>query len=451
MKNKRKILQNSIISIFIVVFIIILFYFLITFYIIPNDFDLPVILLIGFAIIIIITFYCIINVGHGTGRNNIVFSFKGLSENSIKIILMLLMAITIFIPPVSFSTTIIDWNQIGFFNYFRSIIFLIGIAFLPGSAIYNIILPKDTLHQRFNVKPFLLKITLYPILSFTFLELYTFILNLLGLFREYFIYFLFLAIVILFIIDILVQKHRKINYFKMYLINIKISKFSFLTLLISFGVVIIAMGINISSKYSIPGDNWRAIGYALNIGGSDWAQFYTTGAYWGYLSFSLSILSGIPYVNINAMLFPFLYLSVISTYLFMKAILHNLKEIYSVLSTILVISFSELFFFNFNSNLGQGSIPWVTFDSLFFFRYKSFAFVLFLISMALFIITAKTSENLEKKPIYRMKNFIYIILGSFFLVQCSIHYFLPIIPGISLIFIYCFFSKRKIYNLQLFL
>ncbi|GAJ23098.1 unnamed protein product, partial [marine sediment metagenome] len=102
----------------------------------------------------------------------------------------------------------------------------------------------------------------------------------------------------------------------------------------------------------------------------------------------------------------FIYLFVTTLYLLMKAILHDFKEIYIVFSTILVVTFSELFYI-FNTNLTQAKYGFssLIFDGILNFRFKSFAIFLVLISMALFVITAKTSKNLEEKIFFRTEKF----------------------------------------------
>lgn len=60
----------------------------------------------------------------------------------------------------------------------------------------------------------------------------------------------------------------------------------------------------------IPGDTYRGIVYANFIGQNNKDLFFKYGLskiYWGYVSFALSVLCGIFYVNVNAMLFPYLY------------------------------------------------------------------------------------------------------------------------------------------------
>ncbi len=452
MRNKINIFRNFIVVAFVASFIIAYFLFLINLYIIPNNYELPIVSLIGFAIIIIGIFYFFINLSHGNESNETLFNFKILNENSIKIILMSLMVITFFIPPISFSDAMINWEHIGFFNHFRAIIFLIGGAFLPGACIFKILLPNSTLHEKFHVEPFLLKITIYPLLSFTFLGGYTFILDRFGLLREFFAIVLFITIILLFVFDFLIQKLRDNDEIKLNTTELKLSKYTSLIIFIAIGIIIVAIGIFFSFKYVMPIDNWRGIEYAYYIGRPDtthWDLFRMYTTYWGYISFSLSTLCGIPYFNIYAILFPFLYLFITSIYLLTKALLYNFKEIYAVLSTIFIVIFSNLFYI-INLSIGHIEATFIG-AGIFYFNFRSYAYFSLFLSMALFIIIARTSNVLETKPNFKTERLLITFFAALFLLQSYMTYFLPTIAGISLTFIYCIFSKKKSQDFKLFL
>lgn len=232
LRENRSILQKSVIFLFIFVFIVAFLLFLTQIYIKPfNYFDrMPFLLYIGFAIIIVVFFsFMIFELDN---ENKRLLKFRFLSENSIKIILMIIMSITIFIPPISFTTTVIDWNQVGIFNYFRAISFLIGCLFLPGANLFKIFFPKNTFHERFKVEPFIIKITLYPLLSLMFLGISVLILDQIGLLvRELFILILYLLILVLFLIDLIIQKMRDIN-IEIKIVEINISKYTFMILIV---------------------------------------------------------------------------------------------------------------------------------------------------------------------------------------------------------------------------
>lgn len=428
-----------------------MFFFL--FYIIPYEYNVSIILFFGFAVVII-GFFFFINLNHDKDENDS-FSFKFLSEGTIKIILMVLICISLFIKPILSPTTVILWNQVSPLNYIRAFISIIGCTFIPGAGIYNIFFPNSELHKRFDIEPFLLKISLYPLLSFLFIGLSVLFLDQIGLIRSLFEFVLFLLIMGLFLSDFIIQEIRK-NKIRIDLINITISRYSIIILLISFGVLLISLGVHIGMNYLIPGDSWiglaaaNYIGYA-NLSPIEWGQ--TNGYYpifWSYIIFGLSILSGLPYVNTNALLAPFCYLFITCVYLLMRAILLEFKKFYATFSTILISIFSGLFYIS--SDLGHGNVPGLIYVGVFYFIYKTYAFLLFFIAIALFILLSKT-ENIEneiKFSYIKNKNIKFFILISLFLVSSFMLYVLPLIIGLIIIFLYCFFSDDRVKNFRLF-
>ncbi|GAH01348.1 unnamed protein product, partial [marine sediment metagenome] len=110
----RHFIRKSIIVIAISFVIILYFTFLINSYITPNNYDVSILLLLGFALIIFGIFYFFLKID---SQNKIIVKIKFLDEDSITTILMILMVIAIFIPPVSFSNLIIAWDNIPILNY----------------------------------------------------------------------------------------------------------------------------------------------------------------------------------------------------------------------------------------------------------------------------------------------------------------------------------------------
>ena len=440
---KKKILKNSLITYFIFIFIVFYFLFLSSLYIVPNNyFNISPILLIGFATVIIGVFLFFILMTNND--NNVSFNFKLLSEDSIKIILIIFMCISFFIPPISSTKTIIDWHLVNIFNYFRGFSFLLGCAFLPGSNLYKIFFSKNSLHERFKVEPFIIKITLYPLLSFIFIGISVLILDQIGLFiRELFSVFLFLLILILFFSDLIIQKIRKEN-LKLDSVKINISKGTAIILIVALGILLISLGIHFQHKYLIRGDSYVGLSPAMYIGKLDitpmeYGKNISYPIFWGYIIFGLSVLSGLPYINLNAILAPFCYLLVTTLYLLFKAVLNHSKEKYIVLSTILASIFSGLFYIP--SDLG--SISNMTFSTQFYFIFKSFSFCLLFFAIAIFIIITTNYEGAQKKKIYKTEIFKFLNLTSLFLIISFMLYMFPLIIGISFIFLYCLFSDKK--------
>ena len=432
----KRIFRNSLIFIFIFVFIILYFQILIQTYIIPNNYEISIVLLLGFVIIIIGIFYFFLKIDF---YNKIVASVKILNENLTKTILIILMTITIFIPSVSFSDVIIVWNEIPPLNYVRGCVFLIGALFIPGACIFNLILPKSTIHERLNVKPFLVKITIYPIISLTFLGSITLILDFLGLPRLSFIPFLFFSIIFLYLLDVFFQK-LNVYELKNKITEIKISRYTFLILFIGLGITIIALGIQLSSNYLIAGDRWRSISSGTSIGLLDTSPFDSPPyvKYWGFVSFSLSNLCGLPYINTNALLFPFLYLSITSIYLLTKALLNNMNEMFSVLSSIFIVIFSQLFITISLNQLIRGLHYRLLFHQ---FTYHSYAYFSLFVSLTLFFIVIR-SNNKEHRSKLTTENIVLLALSSLFLIQSLLSYYIPSLVGILIIFLYCPFSKN---------
>jgi len=418
--KSRQIFRKSIITMVIYICIFLYFLLLIQSYIIPNNFKISLFLLFGFAILLTGIFYFFLKIDF-SNRN--IVTIKILDEIVIKAIFMILMTITIFIPPISFTEMIIAWEQIPVLNFIRSIIFLIGALFIPGACIFNLIFPKSTINERLNVESFLVKITIYPLISLAYLGSIILVLDFFNLIQFSIDFFLLFSMLFLFILDIVFQKKRG-NKLKIKTNKIKISRNTFLILFIGLGIIIIALGILFSSHYLIPGDRWRGISFAGMIGISDTGIFYggvaTYAKYWACISFALSKLCGIPYINTNVLLFAFLYLSITSIYLLLKALLHSMNEKYCVLSSILLA-----IFFHPVMLIVQ-------------FSFHTFAFFLLFISLTLFFIVIKSNRPGNRKKL-DTENVILLILSSFFLFQSLITYFMPALIGIIIVFFYSLF------------
>ena len=347
------------------------------------------------------------------------------------------MMCTFFIPPVTFSEMAIDWSQISVLNYIRSIVFVIGCAFVPGSSIFRLLFPNSTIHEKLKIEPFFLKLVLYPLISFTFLGSISLIIDQLGVMREFFSLILFLTIIILHFTKIVkVKKDFKIKH----IFNkseVKISRNTLFVLFLTIAVILIALGIHLHTKYLVGIDGYTAISSSRFIGLpdiqiTDSLSIYTI--YWGYIAFSLSALSGIPAINIMALYFFFVYLFIASIYLFFKAFLSDLSNKYAILATIFATIFSNLFYI-YDSNLPFARISLFTYDGIFNFRYKGFAVILTIMSMTLFIVTFRKLNLKNLKRFRFTEDWFILFVSAFFLIQSFMIYFLPIIPALSLIFV----------------
>ena len=438
---RKFILYLIAISIFIILYLL----FILFFFIIPKDFNISIILIIG-ILTLIVGFFLFINLNQIKETN---FEFKFISENSIKLILTISMSITLLIEPISTPETIILWEDVGFLNYIRAILFIIGCSFLPGASLYSIIFLKEQLHDRFKVESFILKITIYPLISFSFIGISVLILDQLGFVRNSIATILFLLIIGLVIMDILIQYIRK-EFVIIKYDTITFSKFTLIILIFSLGFILMSLGIHFGMQYLVPGDSW--VGLAANnyIGQSntspiEWGKINANyPIFWSYISYGFSVLCGLPYFNTNALLGPFCYLFVTSVYLLMKAVLFDYNEKYVILSTILTLLFSELFYITYD--LSFGISPGIIVVENFFF--KSYAFILYFIVIALFIILLRTSSSIHKNEFIIFKDIKLIILISFFLVISFSLYLLPLLSGFMYIFLYCLISNEKKKNFQ---
>lgn len=101
MNSKR----NFLIGLYIVGFIILFFIFLIFTYNAPMDYEVPVIQLVGFGVLIGCFFYFFLNIVNSK-ENKVILEINVLGENTILLILICLMAITFYIPSIIFSDII---------------------------------------------------------------------------------------------------------------------------------------------------------------------------------------------------------------------------------------------------------------------------------------------------------------------------------------------------------
>ncbi|MFX1396111.1 MAG: hypothetical protein ACFFAS_03600 [Promethearchaeota archaeon] len=359
------------------------------------------------------------------------FNLKVISSHFFKLIILFLMLFALFIPP-SVEETIALWTQFGPLNYYRALIFLIGSLYLPGSCLYEIAFKEKNIFEQFGIEMFLTKIVLYPLISLGFLGLCTLVLDQLGLIKEFFVVSLFLIFIFLFVFNLIFQEVQgEVINIKYRIVKIKRSSLPILLLII--GISAIAIGLVIGSQYPYICDNWIAAGFANYIGKSnlnpltDRLTHETYPVLWGYITFSLSALTGMPLINLISMLVPLSYISVGSIYIITRIILHKFDKKYAfVASLFFLISFQATFNFSFS--------------------YKSFAFFLFLMSLAFFyslIVSNSTTEQVSQQEKRDFSNKLLLLTTFFFIVSCFT-YIVPFLMGFIILTIISFFSKREV-------
>ncbi|MFX1501797.1 MAG: hypothetical protein ACFFDH_12610, partial [Promethearchaeota archaeon] len=166
--------------------------------------------------------------------------------------------------------------------------------------------------------------------------------------------------------------------------------------------------------------------------------------FWSYVTFALSILSGLPYININVLMILFLYLFVTTIYLFLKVILKGFKESYVIISMIFTITFSGIInIFKVNPLYEKGNISPFIFDGLLNFRYKSFAIFLLFFGLALILLYFPKDDILKDLNNYKREKYKYMNLSALFLIFSYMTYMFPLIFGLIIISIYCLFKKSR--------
>ena len=318
---------------------------------------------------------------------------------------------------------------------------------MPGSCIYSIILSKSRSLKKLDINSTLIKLTFYPIFSFSFVGILVLILDQIGLIENFIFLSLIIALPLLYLVDIGIQTYRgKTQFSHLRTYSIRSSVIIILVLMI--GIILISLGIFFGRLYLFGEDDWVGVNPALYIGKDSLnalnnrihEPYYP--AFWGYVIFGFGKLSGLPFINTNALLAPFCYLFVSTSYIFFKVILKKQKEDVVILATILMIIFSGAFSIKFN--IFVHSISELIIRNEFHFIYKSFSYITLFLSMALFIHTSKRN-HLRSNTFLGLtyQEWGGLILSTFFLIMSFISYMIPVLMGIVLIFLYCCFSKNK--------
>ncbi|MFX1396089.1 MAG: hypothetical protein ACFFAS_03490 [Promethearchaeota archaeon] len=378
----------------------------------------------------IIKFYYSNNINDKQIRFRIRIPPKG----GVKVLLIFLMLISLLIPPVQGPFTIIEWNQVSILSYFRGIIFLVGLGFLPGACIHDIFLSNNRTYKDITRNFFLYKITIYPLLSYSYIGFCVIVLDQLNLTSDLITSNLFISILVLFFVD-LAKNHKKDNYLIRKKREILASRANLYILLFLLGIFFVFAGIQEYMQYLFLNDSWPSISPALYIGDIDLKPFEdmyyyrTYPFFWGYISFGLSSLSGLPLINTNTLLVPYYLLYITSTYLMIKTLLKNYKErtiFFAVIFTIMLQSYQ--FFF--------------------FYLYKLFSASLLNVCMFLFInlLNNKIHYNNPEKGIKKNQysdEIKVLLLISFLLMISFMTYIYPLIIAFIFLFLYVIINRTK--------
>ncbi|MFX1311076.1 MAG: hypothetical protein ACFFHD_00475 [Promethearchaeota archaeon] len=455
---QKRILIQFVLSIVILSYLGYLFYFI--FFIwrnyVPTRLidNISILLFIFSSTMVFIGTNLLYNISNNKERY-FVINFKTIPRNYFKIILLILIIFIITIPPISNISTVVDWDQVSFPTLIRGTCLILLCSFLPGANIYNLFLSNLDLKNLFKFNTFLLKLTIYPLLSFGFIGCVVLILDQIGLTENSITSILFFIIFGLLILDILVYYFRTpLTYIRSN--ELKFSKGSLFILLIGIAIAILALTVHFSVGYLIPGDSWTGVRSAVFIGIKNESPIelgYKVDypLFWGYTIYGLSKISGLPFINTNAILAPFCYLFVFSIYFFIKSLLSNQKGNYPVLATFLVTIFSSLFIGTLYDNSLLGGISEFIFYNEFYFFYKTYAYCLLFFSLALFVkvLNKKNDKHIQFSKIKSNKDLKLIILSVIFLLFSFLTYVITLLGGFILSFILVVFLKNKVRNFQL--
>jgi len=435
-------------------FILLLIFFIVSYYsfisinyLTPNYYQSSFLIYSGFFLLI----FCLllIPIIKPIKKRNLV-EVNLISEKWIKLLLIIIMSIIIFIPRVSFSSSIISWNEINILNYLRSIIFIIISSYIPGSCIYNIIFRHNDVLQNININKVILKITIYPLISFSILGILILLLDLIG-FNDpnHFLIVLYFIFISLYIIDLNVSdiKNKECSDFKVK--YVLINDFAFIILICSLGISLISFAVFLEQGYPLTGDEWNLTGYSIYIEKGNLYDIireidYLYPCFWPFIVYGISVLTGLPIINSSAILFPFCYLYLTSTYILMRALLIKMDKIYAILSTILFsISAPLLCCGNDLSILTKANIFVV---GVIYFNYKGFAYYLLFTALALIILSTITKKEFNRNTLKKKYDVRLLFIGTFLLFISYLIYLLPLMIGLIFIILFILFSKNKNQN-----
>ncbi|MBN1801160.1 MAG: hypothetical protein JW891_06605, partial [Candidatus Lokiarchaeota archaeon] len=153
--------------------------------------------------------------------------------------------------------------------------------------------------------------------------------------------------------------------------------------------------------------------------------------FWGYISYGLSALSGLPLVNTNTLLFLYYYIPIASIYLIIRLLLKNYKEKYVIIASLFTIILHGFFFFRFE-------------------MYKLFSFSILNLCLFLFIAILKEKNlddilSLERgatPPSERSFLTSYFLIGFLLLISFAT-YFFPLFIALAFILVYALVVKTE--------
>lgn len=398
--------------------------------------------IIGLSLIFFILLYVFI---YWETFKSLNYKKEFISENLIKLIALVLILVLIFVPVESADNSIELWENISILTIFRALVLFFCFSFLPGSNIYSIFFSNNgkALHKHLNIKIYILKITFYPLFSFSFIGLIVLFLDQLNLSANFIIFLLLLVILFLSCLDFLFQIIRRKKNQKD-IINkskIEINQNYLILIILAISIPLISIGIMHRWRYLPSGDGWITISFAKYIGDENNSPlFQNYPNFWSYITFALSKLTGMPFLNILSFFPIFNYLFPFTSFFLMKSILINFKEKYAILATILLLIFSAI--------LANPIIPLLNFNCILNFNYKTFSYICFFLGISLFF---NITQQNQTHTWFKLKHIKAIAgLSVFFSIISFITYIFPFLITVIFLVIYAIFSEKskRVHNIN---
>lgn len=298
--------------------------------------------------------------------------------------------------------TISVWSSIEPFLYLRALFWIPGLLFIPGLALARLIPPL-------SAQPRVVKVVLAPVTSFAVFGTLAVLVEAVSSLSS--LPWVALATTVV-LVALSWSKSKGSNNFRLKSIDLKRMHLGYYLLIATaLASMVIAILFLLSWNYLYPQDTWVSMiaGVKL-IEGRSVLEAFSTSMYpvaFGYIIAGLSICTGFPMVNAQALLFPFTALEVLSIFALARVVFR--RGIYTSALASLIFGFSGGFgwmllvslpswnnYYMYIGNLTKDLYFGPFFFYSFFFYYKSLALMMAFASIIVFSISSRTTHDLWK-------------------------------------------------------
>lgn len=349
------------------------------------------------------------------------------------------MLATAFIPPVSGIISV--WSEIPALLYLRAFFWIPGLLVLPGLSLVRLIPPL-------SAQPRIAKIVLAPIISFALFGTLAVVLNVVGALGS----LPWVALALVAALEGFARyKTRDSPPFDLRALDPRgMHKGYFILLAAALASIAMAIGFQITWQYGYPQDTWVSFLSGIKlITGRSAVEAFSTSFYpisFGYIIAGLSLCTGFPLVNAQALLIPFTALEVLSLFTLARVVFG--RGIYTSSLAALIFGFCGGFgwmvllsranwqnLFMYISNLTKDMYFGPFFFYSYFFYYKSLALMMAFASVIIFSISGRT-EVLRCKISTA-------VLSSFLIVWAFLIHMLPALLAPMVVVMALIFNERR--------